>query len=278
MTEGVLYYLLGTRHWNVAVTSLLSLREVYDGPVSVLLVDDLALEMFDRIKKDGRLDPIDGIDFRSKQQVYGRHTGYMNKPKIVFASPYDSTVYLDADTIVAKPIDSLFGKQYGGRPWLTMFAGWQTNGGRMKRRLLRWKEVMPDEVEYQTTHPLPAINTGVVSFTKGERAELFGADWMATTESNPGFIADEMAAQLLIRDHGVILVDDRWNCSPIYGKFKDDVVVWHLHGRKHLREVALPIWWPWYQRAVEMNLAGIAEWTPSGVDRLARKLEEDKAE
>jgi hypothetical protein len=236
-----------------------------------MLGDDYAEELFGLLDKGG-LGPLIPIPF--KQKSYGRNSGYMNKIKMIELSPFDSTVFLDADTAVVKTLDPLFVTP-SGRVRLTRYSDWVTTGGRIKSRILSWSEVAPELVKEQTSNTYPAINTGVVAFGKGERSMEFARDWRATAELRAGsFLADELAAQLIWLRQGAEIVDDRWNCSPIYGANREGVHVWHFHGRKHLRKQAEQIWWPLYQRAIRDNVGGIRDWTPASDNRLAQFLKQ----
>lgn len=272
MTHGVLYFITGTRHWPVLTVSLMTLREHWSGPVAIMLGDDRAVEIFNRLNSDGTMGHL--IPIRFKGGGYRRNNGYMDKTKMIELSPFESTVFLDADTAVVKTIDPLFVTPFG-RVRLTKYSDWVTTGTRIKKRIEGWRAVAPELVEAQLQKPYPAINTGVLSFGSGERSKEFSADWQKTAELKGGaFMADELAAQLIWLKHGAEVVDDRWNCSPIYGENTEGVHVWHFHGRKHLKGRAEGIWWPLYERAVKDNVGGIRDWTPAGDMRLDQYLKQ----
>lgn len=269
MDKGVLYFIIGTRHWAVLIASMLSLRRFYDGPIGLMFPDDGDDELFNRVSADPILSPI--IPVRFKLDKYRRHSGYMNKPKMIQLSPFDSTVFLDADTLIAKPIDDMF-IEPDGEVCLTKFANWTTKGKKIKGRISKWLRAEPERVQRQLDTEYAAVNTGVLAFGGGVLSRRFGDHWLDTTSRNPRFIADEIAAQLIYPEHGCILLDDRYNCSPLYGANRDDAVVWHFHGKKHLRPQAIDLWWPVYSEAVEKNVAGIRDWTPAGDKRLREHL------
>ena len=273
MNRGVLYYVTGDRHWCVLTVSLMSLRKFYNGPVALIIGDDGGEKIYDYISQDARLAPIIPVDIRDEQESYGRNTGYMTKPKMIRVSPFDSTVFLDADTVVVRDIEPLF-IEPEGQVRLTSFGTWTTQQRKVVGRLKKWRDVDPYMVDKLIGTPYPALNTGVIAFGSGSRSMEFGMEWEVTTEMNPSFIADEIAAQLIFLRHKVQVLDDRWNCSPIYGANKDEVYIWHMHGKKHLREQARPIWLPYFQRACELDMAGINEWMPAGDKVLSNYLTE----
>ena len=51
----------------------------------------------------------------------------------------------------------------------------------------------------------------------------------------------------------------------------DEVVIWHGHGDCWVRpdkcEKGTKMWWSWYQRCLEENLGGIAEWNDEVVPK-----------
>lgn len=271
MTRGVLYFLAGKRHWVVLTVSLMSLREHWAGPVGVIIADDDGAELFEFLKEDGRLGQL--IPVQLDMTKYRRHGAYMNKPKMIEASPFESTVFLDADTAVVKSLDPLFITPHG-RVRLTRYSDWTTQGRKISGRIQAWAEVAPELVAKQLESTLPAINTGVVAFGSGEQSINFGEAWKEMVVKRPSFIADEIAAQLIWMDHGVEIVDDRWNCSPLYGANKADVCIWHFHGKKHLRSEAIETWWPLFLRAIKKDVARIRSWVPAGDRRLSEYLKQ----
>ena len=233
MNKGVLYYVTGDRHWPVLTVSLMSLRRVYNGPVAMMVGDDAGYEIYDLIAQDARLAPIILLDMREEQATY----------------------------------------HPDGEFRLTKFGNWTTKTKRVAGRIAKWRDVDPDMVDGLLSTELPAINTGVLAFGSGWKSQEFGMDWEITTDMNPSFIADEIAAQIIFLKHHHQVLDDRWNCSPVYGQNKDVAIIWHFHGKKHLREEAKPIWLPRFQEACDLNLASIKDWLPAGDKTLAEYLE-----
>jgi hypothetical protein len=84
----------------------------------------------------------------------------------------------------------------------------------------------------------------------------------------PGnFLCDEIAMQILYPElPHVRITDDRFNRSPTHGKGRDDVRLWHFHGkRKHLRkEEGKKLWLPAFRDVLDKNVANITEWVATG--------------
>jgi hypothetical protein len=136
----------------------------------------------------------------------------------------------------------------------------------MRSRCEKWQSVAPNLVNRAVANAIPAVNTGVFAFTK--KSQIM-EPWLELTKKNPIFIADEIAMQLLYLDYPHRLLDDRYNCSGVYGAHQQDVVIWHFHGDKHLREgPSRSAWWPVYKECVEGDVGGINKWSPGGDNSL----------
>lgn len=267
MSEGVVYLISGRRHWAVLVTSIVSLREWYGGPVSVIATDEAGRDVAGKIEQDKRLR-VNAVDMPHGK--YRRNAGYANKTRLWEYSPYHSTVFIDADTTIHGPVDELFSQC--DEMVLTGWGGWVSQGNMMSGRIRKWSKACPEMVHRMLASPWPAINTGMYGFTKDT---LMVKDWWEVTKKNVSFICDEIAAQLMYPDYPVRLLTDRFNCSPTVGQCDpNEANILHYHGKKHVKPVNIDHWLPCYERAVEGNFAGIAEWTPAGDPRLAAYLEE----
>lgn len=281
MSSGVLYMVSGNRHSNVLVTSIFSLRKSgYKGPIQIAVGDEQAEGVAFAIAMDDRLARLcglfDGISVQRWEAPSGkRGDGYAQKTFMDTLSPFDSTVFLDADTIVRGNLTPLFTPEPYGVT-LTAFSDWVSNGRKIPGRIKGWTDVAPDDVAEMLSKPYPAINTGVLSWRNGPESAAFFREWKELTAKKPIFIVDELAAQLIFWRHGVRVLDSRWNSSPIHDS-KDrlgNAVVIHLHGKKHVnREQGREIWLPLYDECCRLNIAGIRDWTPGGDRRLREYLE-----
>lgn len=265
--HGVLFVVSGRKHLNVLVVAIWSLRRHWQGPIHVAVGDEHAEPVVRLIAKDKRLDGLYGdITWKRWQPPTGNHgDGYRQKTFMDGLTIFGSTIFLDADTLVRGSIEPLFTpKPYGVT--LTQFADWKSNGRKISGRIEGWKDVAAGDVAKMQAEPLPAINTGVLSWRWGDEAEAFFREWKELTAKKPVFINDELAAQLIFHRHAVRVLDSRWNCSPIHDRRKDGVVL-HFHGKKHVnREQGRAIWLPAYDQCVRENIAGIADWTATEID------------
>jgi hypothetical protein len=279
--SGVIFFNHGQRHCARLVVALLSLRRHYRGPATILDTGH-SDGIIERIAADQRLAvEVERIPFKALR----RHSCYVMKSSLWRHSPYDVTLFLDADTLVARPIDGLLGiiadpKNPG---WVvTRFSDWVTTGEIISSRIKQWVNVECEGISVRRLlrlsleSPLPAINTGVV----GWRADCEALErWERLTRDGwKCSFTDELAAQLLLRQERHTLVADRYNCSPLYGRERDQAVIFHAHGSKHLIRadgrgiVANAIWAPLFREAFAGNVGGIRSWAPAGDDTLAHNL------
>jgi hypothetical protein len=154
---------------------------------------------------------------------------------------------------------------------VTQFANWTTFKKRIQSLISKWKKILPNQVKLQLTTEYPAINTGVMGFSKS--STRFMDRWHQETMKNIGFICDELSAQLLYPEYPHMLLDERWNGSPRFswGRLGPHVEgadprILHGHGKKFLKNIpeVQEAWWlPYYRRALETNFCNICEWTNS---------------
>ncbi len=289
-SRGICYYNHGTKHLARLLVSLYSLRRHYSGPVTVLDTGESG-GLVERIAGARGL----GADVQTiPHEALRRNSCYVAKAGLWRHSPYSTTVLLDADTVVARDPAGLFclvEASDSGGVVVTRFSDWVTTGSIVRGRIERWrgvrcpadnrgmlKSLSADElVEASLEAPHAAINTGVICWAQEARGFL--RDWERLTRAGwrcP--LTDELAAQNLIRRYRHTLVDDRYNCSPIYGVNKSRAVIWHAHGSKHCQRAdergqeGHKIWWPVFAEVWRVNLAGVQQWAPAGDGALAHCL------
>lgn len=273
--KGVVYFNMGTKCLVRLCVSLYSLRKVYDGPVAVMSCGSDG-GICERIAKD-----LDANLLTIPVKQLRKNSAYCAKPSLWRHSPFETTLLIDSDTIVARDVRPMLDSiSDSPQVLVTHFSDWVTTGKMISGRILKWRGVKCDGLNVESMidrsldRPHAAINTGVVGWST--RSKAFLKDWEQLTNAGAHCpFTDELAAQLLVRDHDHLLCDDRYNCSPLFGRNKDLAVIWHFHGKKHLRDVALPIWLPVYQECLAKNVAGIKDWTPAGDPALINYLEQN---
>jgi hypothetical protein len=248
--------------------SVRSLLDRWEGPICILVGDAKALGYASRIVASANRHRIsDGlpanVTLKEFEALTGPHAGYVNKTRLGWLTPFDSNVFLDADTIVWGDITPVFPED--DEIVLTQFAHWHTNGSRMKKRIMDWSEVEPARATASIAAGGPAINTGVIGFRNTARVM---EEWHNITMRRISFICDEIAMQLIYSEFPNRVLDHRYNFSLRYGDKSENPIVMHFHGRKHLKDWAAPHWLIGLKRCREENFGQINEWIPAGDDRL----------
>ena len=258
--HGVIFFLMGTGHAVELVVSIKSLRNHYSGPISLLTPEPNGIAGI--IAADRRLDltitPIEVCQQR-------RHSAHVTKTWLHRFTPFDVNILIDADTIVMGTPLPLLADVTMEKVVLTQFANWKmcrrANGefGLVAKRVHSFAEgagvlnLFHRQIDQET----PALNTGVMAFHR--LAPMLEPVHDLAVRGHRKFIPDECAAQLLHLDYPHVLVDDRWNCSPIYGVSKDPVI-FHCHGSKVLADRTRKIWLDLLNGARRENLGGLADW------------------
>ena len=228
MTKGVIYYNRGTKCIVRLLVSLYSLRKHYNGPISVVCAgtqEEWFLKRIKELNADAIMMPDEEIGSLVLKASLWRY------------SPYDLTMYLDADTLIFKPIDEYF-DYIDKNDFVTgNFANWITTGGMISSRIRDWSKVVPEMIEPAIKFGA-AINTGINGWKKTstllpewEKLTRLGYSGECTTR-----IVDEIACQLLLPHHKCYIADTKWGESVKFGKFNDETIIVHFHGNKHLGE------------------------------------------
>lgn len=278
--EGVCYLLTGRKHAVRLAVSLWSLRRHYDGPITVFTTRPDSHEIGQRLARDRRL----AVEHREFPQQHRTKNGtFLTKIAILKKVPYETSAFLDADTLVVGDIAPLFEASPSAPFVATQFADWTTDRRVIRRRVERWRTLSQNrctDAEWKemidaALQARPAINSGVFAVRK--EATLID-DWYELARiGRRTFICDEIALQILLPRYPHRLLDCRFNCSPIYAADCSDVRIWHMHGGKHLRANARRRWWPACLECLQENIGGIRDWIPAGDKRLQAFLDEQDA-
>ncbi len=269
--RGILYLLANDKHAAVLVVSIWSLRKAGCFlPVHMAVADDKAQAVAERIARDPRLAPFTWARWEAPSGPRG--SAYAAKTHMQSLSPFEETLFHDADTLVCGDVMPMFDFHVEAVT-LTQFSTWVSNGRKITGRLKPWAELAPDDVKMNASRPLPAINTGVLSFDKSPEAGAFFEEWQSLTYKKIMFIVDELTCQLIFWRHSCRVLDSRYNSSPIHDK-RTDAAIYHGHGFKFIKkEQGRRIWWPAYQEALTFNIASLGEWTPAGDKHLKKYLD-----
>lgn len=267
--RGIIYYNAGTSCLVRLAVSITSLRKHYLGPLTVISEGPESAECSRLIAEDPRIK----ADFMEVDLGIppGTSRTYLAKPKIVTVTPYDTTLWIDSDTLIKGDVTPMLDAAEKHQFAVCQFTNWQSNGSRIAKRIKAWGTWYPDWVETALNFG-PAINCGVVAFRRD--SELM-RDWYGL--ALPGreqFIADETCCQLILPRYPHIVMEPKFNCSCKYDDpNKPDTRIIHFHGRKHCRPglpFNAPLWIDAYEETMRLNIGSINSWTPAG-DRFLYK-------
>jgi hypothetical protein len=267
---GIIYLLTGTAHASRLVVSVHSLRKFYGGPVTIFYTRADSHAVARRLADDRRLD-VEIAEFRESEG--GINSSYLTKPRLMLtASPYEATVFLDADTLIAADIEPLLAATRNHSLVVTEFCGWSSLHPAVERRLRKWMPLihtpgdshgMRQMLTVNLEFGVPAINCGVMGF---HRDTPFLHEWPVLAElGKETLLPDEIAMQLLLVKHSHRVLSSRFNYSlPFGGPPPYPVSIWHFCASLHLsHDLNRGLWLPAYEECVRQKLAGIDEWSRS---------------
>jgi hypothetical protein len=264
---GFVYLLTGLGSAARLVVSLYTLRQWYGGPVTLFTTRRESHEIGELCSSERRLR----VRHSTLCELPGEGitSSYLTKPLAVRSSPYRKTVFLDADTMVAGPLDELLRSAHDHEVTITTFCGLTTTERRTRRELGRWRKLqntpgdiyqLEQRLDWVLGHTLPKVNTGILAvqrqspiLAKWPQLAVFGRDMP---------LPDESAFQLLLVNQAHCMLGSTFNCQPM--AYPDDVPakIWHFAGGYHLSDDACRrIWLPAYRECERLNVARITSWS-----------------
>jgi len=234
-SRGVLYLINESNGFNFRLAvSIASLRRFYKGPITILV----SMDLVEHKDMQAIADKFScGIRFFTRRTGKGRKNSLLLKTQLNELSPYGTTLYLDADTLVVKDPSPMFAMAEKSGFVATRFAEWGVSGKKLRKRISSWiKEGLCDE----PPKDYPAINTGVLCFTK---THGIWEEWHRLArvgmETISDFYGDEIIFNLLAPKYNIEVLPSRYNASCIYHPDKTwgDAIIIHYHGKKHVREL-----------------------------------------
>ena len=296
--RGVIYWIAGSKCLSRLWVSIASLRRVYPDVRIWVVLDNATVPKdfvgpFQAISETGA-----GKTWWSfahlhlKKQDNGKYPpnwALLEKCRIHLRTPFESTVFLDADTMVLKPFHELWEWAEEYEFTSCAFANWKSDG-KVKGRIQRYEKVCPELLP--KAYALgPAINTGVFAWRKG--ATIFeGTDTLpsmfALAESNRETrIPDEIAAQILMAHYPCKIAPQKFNHTCNKLPLDPDCRVLHFHGRKHMhldktkRTGAAVIWSDFFMELIEEDWCGLREvvgrWGPGAATKEGKDGKPDNA-
>lgn len=235
MTSGVIYYNRGGACIIRLMVSIQSLRKFYDGNITVFMEDYDSNRISSFIEKHN----VSIIDLTSEKL----DNNYVRKIIISKLSPYNKTVFIDADTLIVGDINELFLDIENYDLSVTKFSNWTSGGKKISRRIRGFSPYISDKMISRAISYGPAINTGVYCFM--QNSKIF-EEWLEIArigQEHNLYIPDEIACQILLPKYNVRILDSKFNTSVRFGENEKDKNIIHYHGRKHCRKYPLAELW-----------------------------------
>lgn len=260
-TRGVIMFNRGDKIVVRAIVALYTLRKYWNGPVTFYVEKPYPSE-FDEVLKYFKCD----IVHNEERQDYRT---LVRKNSLFEIAPYDKNLWLDADVVVAGPIDDMFNylDEHNVDFCIPHFCGWKSNGHAISRRIKRFNGIAEEKYMKKALEENPAINTGILSFKQSDKWKEFVRYW--TDLAHKGslkriFIPDEVACQILYPSMGewglkYFIGPTDFNVSPLHdhGQSKNPKV-YHFHGDKHILNVPnCEFWKKTFKEMCDGNIANI---------------------
>jgi hypothetical protein len=232
--NGVVYYNRGYKCLSRLAVAMHSLRKHWVGPVTVITDDPKSVELTRGIADLFDVDVL-LTEFRTSD---GNKTALVNKTLMGEVSPYDVTVFLDADTLILRPFDEMFSWARAHEFVVPQFHDWITKK-KIAKRIESWRPLYPELMEQakagENGDARPAINCGVYAWCRGSRLM---AEWW--NYCNPGRnlhrIPDETCLQVILPLFPHKIAPPEFNASCRYGDpRRRSIRIMHYHGNKHCR-------------------------------------------
>jgi len=238
MSKGVIFYNSGNSCLIRMIVSLYSLREVYDGNISIFYPSRDVGENNFAIKVCKKACEIFNADLQEIDMGVpeGKNRVFLERTKYHTVTPYDVSMSIDSDTVVLSDkitdiLDAAEEHEYA----LASFSNWQTSSGMVSKRIKTWEEHYPELIEPALTFG-PAINCGCFAFRKD--AEIMKVWHDKAIVGRDTFICDETCMQVLLPSYPHKVLSSAYNTSCKYDKRISDSdypVMVHFHGKKHCR-------------------------------------------
>lgn len=255
----MIYSLSGPASASQLVCSLWSLRQHYDGPVTVFVTPD-ARPLIEMIRQDRRLR----IEVQATQRFDDcPRPHWVTKAFTYVQSPYQFTIYLDADTLVLSDIHPMFGRFVVAKCNDLRILDKHQYPTSVRRQMFRFRRLGPgfgrmlDDTYKANLH---VANNGVLAFQR-DHPVVWRMHDMAM-----GFrqlrLHDELALNMILCHHNdVQRVDGRWNALARYQDGWPDVSVAHFHHKTFFQNSRGREMFSAHLRlAIEADVGGISTW------------------
>ncbi|MCP3683487.1 MAG: hypothetical protein GY861_12440 [bacterium] len=224
-THGIIYYNTKKAYLVRLAVSISSLRRVYSGSVTILCDQESEVECN---KIGEKFDvQVKVVDF----STISRNTMLFNKTLLHKFTPYETNIFLDADTLIIKGTVAKLFKFADEHDFVTtQFSDWTPKTRIVGKRISQWKDIT--EVKEALEYPY-AVNTGVFAFKTDSNLVK---DWYdLASKGEKFFIPDEVSCQVMLPNYKHHTVGASFNTSCKFGNIHARTAVIHYHGNKHCR-------------------------------------------
>lgn len=247
------------------MVALYSLRQHWNGDVTFFLEDPYPHE-FDEVCKYFNVNIVHCEENHNVKAL-------VRKTELFIDSPYDRTLWLDADVVVAGPVDEMFEYLDEYDVAIPHFAGWWSDGKTITKRIKNYTGIAEQKYIDKALEHYAATNTGILSY---RRNIPFMKDWIALAQKGDGkmFIPDEVAFQVLYPSYDRIFIAPmKFNVSVKHDPGTKDPRIYHFHGQKHCLDMPLcDEWKNVFNHMCKENIANINDFLKYADKRLKKYL------
>lgn len=280
-SNGIIMFNRGNKMIIHALVSLYSLRKHYQGDVTFYVQNPC--DCMEEFKKSLGFFSCNVVHLEDKNE----YKTLVMKNSLFENPPYDKTLWIDSDTIINGPIDDMFSylDEKDVDLCIPSFCGWVSTGHHISARIKRFEGIAEKRHIDEALKEHPSVNTGVLSFKKGDHWAEFVRYWTdyADRGAKKGiFIPDEtMMGILLPNMHEwnlkCFIAPTDYNVSPLHDHgLSKDPRIFHFHGNKScLPGVKTCEYWKnTFQEMCDKNIANINSFLKYADKRLAKYLKD----
>jgi len=260
-SKGVIMFNRGSAIVVRAIVALYTLRKYWNGSITFYVETPYPQE-FDEVLKYFKCDIVHNEQRHDYKTLVRKNSLFEN-------SPYDKTLWIDADVVVNGPIDKMFDylDEKNVDFCIPHFAGWVSTGGHISKRINRFKGIAEERYLTEALKSHEAINTGILSFRKSDKWKEFVRYWTDLAHKGSQkhiFIPDEVACQILYPSIGewglkYFIAPTNYNVSPLHDNNQSkEPKIFHFHGDKHVLDVPnCEHWKKVFKEMCDGNIANI---------------------
>lgn len=272
-SRGIIMFNRGSECVVRAIVCLYTIRKQWNGPITFFVEEPYPKE-FDEACK------FFGADVIHNEKNHELKT-LVRKTDMFSRSPYDRTLWVDADMVILGDISKMFDNLDEYDCCIPHFCGWFADGKTISKRIRRFDGLVEKDIYDKSLEHHKAVNTGILSWKKSEKWDKFIRDWVSLAIKGSKahiFIPDEVAFQILYPSADkwgmkVLIEETNYNVSVLHdhGQSKDQRVI-HFHGDKHVLDVpSCDIWKQIFQEMCDKNIANINYFVEHYADKRLRK-------